>query len=375
MENEFYIPLLQMNSLQSKVHLFSSTRKEIDFQRDDEERDLLHSFNIPIRLLQNKHLKENLQSVELHLKEMITLHHYLFNKKQLVRDFITFNPVMRDIKIWAQQMAMEQLPIAICGTQGVGKRHLSQWIHQQDVASDGYFLQIDCKTMTEQDIRDVLQIISTLPENLLSQLLQNGTLYIHHIDWLSFDLQQELLELFFDQLNMRHKMRFIISLEHDLNESYKNGFICCGLYKLIDQYVVIPPLAERKQEISSFVSLFIKQASQRKMCQRIKIEKEAIDVLSNYEWPGNLIELQQFIEKLFLAERSIVTKHYVLGALPSSYVEKAEQKLTSLADAEKEIIERTLRICGNTLEGKKQAADILKISLSTLYNKMKIYDL
>lgn len=307
-------------------------------------------------------------------EQMNQLQHHLWQATQLPSQLIATDAVMRGIKIWAKEMANSPVPIAISGATGSGKKHLARWIHaQRQHPVPTYFIEIDGARMTEAYIRSLCHTLLSLSKQEAQQYLAQSTLYIHRLDCLPFDLQEELL-LLITHPNFQQYTRIIISLAQSLEESYANSVISECVYDMIEQAVTIPPLYARVADIDKLMSYFLKQKSQQRM-SRLTIEQQAWALLKQYAWPCNVTELGQVVDKMAALDTSHITKEHVMAVLPAHFVQSLASEIQSLAEMEKKAIAQALQVFGATLDGKRKVAEVLNISLSTLYNKMKIYDL
>jgi transcriptional regulator with PAS, ATPase and Fis domain len=151
-------------------------------------------------------------------------------------------------------------------------------------------------------------------------------------------------------------------------------------YRLNVLEVNMPPLRERKDDIPLLVDFFIKRIN-RKQGKYIKeFTEDAIELLQSYDWPGNIRELKNLIEKLIItSESQVLGKKQVLEYIKgNNEFEKSEpytNEIVPIAVMEKRLITSALRKYGDGVLGKQLVAQKLKISLSTLYNKIHRYNI
>ena len=135
----------------------------------------------------------------------------------------------------------------------------------------------------------------------------------------------------------------------------------------------MPPLRERKEDIPLLVEYFIKRAAVTHGVQEKRISEDALALLENYNWPGNIRELRYVIERALILSKGDIIKRDDIVLNP---VEKIKDRDTTamteikpLIEMEKDLIQRALKVYKN----KKEAARVLGIDPSTLYRKMKKY--
>lgn len=162
--------------------------------------------------------------------------------------------------------------------------------------------------------------------------------------------------------------------DKDLAQMVKKGRFREDLYYRINGvHINIPPLRKRKSDIPALIEAFL----QKEANQHLKIDDEALNLLLHYDWPGNIRELRNTIHyALNMTESMTIHVQHLpehIRTLPAKKLAQPGNLKEQLARTERDIIEKTIRAYGTSVEAKKLAAKELGISLATLYNKLSQY--
>jgi two-component system, NtrC family, response regulator AtoC len=201
-----------------------------------------------------------------------------------------------------------------------------------------------------------------------------GTLFLSNLETASIGFQELLLA----HLESGRPTRFILGLDEDPDDALAEGRLLRGLHVALGESIVhLPPLREREGDVAILAESVLEA-----MEPGLAFEADALDVLRAHDWPGNVIELREVVRRAArLSERTIgpIVMRSVL-ARPLPRAKQARRKAPvvriavgdSLADVERRLISKTLEFArGN----KKKTAELLKLSLKTIYNKIKEYGL
>jgi transcriptional regulator with PAS, ATPase and Fis domain len=218
----------------------------------------------------------------------------------------------------------------------------------------------------------------------LFELADTGTLFLDEIGEMDYALQAKLLRVLQENVIRRIgstqeisiDVRIIAATNRNMKKMVEENKFRQDLYYRIAVFpIIIPPLRERREDIIPLIDVFINDLA-NKFKRSINISREAIKLLYSYDWPGNTRELKNAIE--FAAN---MTDDYIIRTnnLPKSIqVEGINKNLIELKpleeivrEAEIDAIKKAIYTYGDTVEGKKKAAEKLGISLATLYNKLK----
>ncbi|MDP3980856.1 MAG: sigma-54 dependent transcriptional regulator [Chlamydiota bacterium] len=283
--------------------------------------------------------------------------------------------------------------ILITGESGTGKTLIAHEIHLHSPRADKPFVVVSCGALPENLLESELfghakgSFTGAHQEKMGKFLLANGgTILIDEISVASPDLQIKLLRILqdrkFEPVGSNHTyevdVRIIVATNQELKKRIAEHAFREDLYYRINVISIdIPPLRERIGDIPLLTKHFIDVYTKKHNKTSMSLSQKALDQLVRYSWPGNVRELENMIERTVLLAK---TDTIMPEDLPSFtlHAQAAIQDMSSssiknaLEEPEKKIIEQTLL----TNKGNRHlTAKQLKINRSTLYNKMKKYDL
>lgn len=303
---------------------------------------------------------------------------------------ISKSPVMNYIIDIAKTVADTNANILLEGESGTGKNVLARYIHNQSSRRDKPFVKINCAAIPENLLESELfgyvkgaftGAVKDKPGKV--ELADKGTLFLDEIGELPIYLQSKLLHLIqekeFERLGdiktRKVDIRIIAATNKDLNQLVKEGKFREDLYyrlKVIS--IKVPSLRERKEDIPFLINYFVEVFSENYKKKIKKISPEVIKILLEYEYPGNIRELENIIERaVILSENgSIEIKH-----LPDEIVNFEKSKMNTdfrniESISEKEKLLETLR---KTKGNKTAAAKLLGIDRVTLWRKLRKYQI
>lgn len=306
--------------------------------------------------------------------------------------FITQNPNMQRLLDTARQIAPTDCSVIITGESGTGKELLARYMHFMSQRADGLFMAVNCGAFTEELLTNELfgheKGAFTGAVNLkkgLIEIANGGTLFLDEITEMQPSMQVKLLRVIQEREVMRLgsnepikiDVRFLAATNRDLHEMIKEGTFRQDLYFRLNVVSFrIPPLSERKDDIPLLSYYFLKKHCVIQKKDVSEIAQEVIALLMNYDFPGNVRELENIIE------RGVAMSHggnIETGHLPEDLKElsirtfrKKEGKYPSLDDQEMSYIKWVLQEVGGN---KTIAAQILGIDRVSLWRKLKKYGL
>ncbi len=306
-------------------------------------------------------------------------------------EFIGRSPAAREILETVRKVSRSGSNVLITGESGTGKELLARLIHRSSSCADGPFVPIHCGAIPAELFESELfghekgaftGAVALKVGRI--ELADSGTLFLDEIATMPMSLQIKLLRVLEEREVMRvggSKMvpvtfRLITATNRDIKEAAAEGSFREDLfYRINVVHLHIPPLRERREDISPLAVHLIKKHSEFK-----RITAEALEALEPYEWKGNVRELENVIERaaLLAEDNEIRTEHLHLGrtdsALPPADLDIPDgfglrQKLE---DAEKAFIAKALR----QARGKRErAARILGIHRNTLARRIAYFGL
>jgi DNA-binding NtrC family response regulator len=289
-----------------------------------------------------------------------------------------------------EKVSQHEYPVLILGESGTGKELVARSIHFSGERKSRPFAPVDCSalvpTLIESELFGYVKGAFTGAVQAKQGLLeaaQGGTLFLDEVGDLPVDLQAKLLRVLQERevkpvgSTERRPLdvRIIAATNRDLEAAIRNGSFRQDLYfRLNVVQIKLPPLRERKSDIPLLVTSFLDKFTDPQAPART-ISEDAMRRLVAYDWPGNVRELENAIERaVALGSGPIVH----VGDLPSSLQypssERAPEKeeLLPLEELERRAILRMLRETGGD---KLAAARMLGIGKTTLYRKLKQYNM
>jgi len=288
------------------------------------------------------------------------------------------------------KVAKTSSPILIIGESGTGKELVAKAIHNNSNRKDRPFIVVDCASLSENLLENELfghekgafTDASSMKRGLF-EIANGGTLFIDEIGEMKLTTQAKLLRAIethqFRRLGgikqIRVNVRIIAATNRNLVEDARNGNFRKDLYYRLNVVIInLPPLRERKEDISLLVKHFM--ANSQVTTTKKKVSQEFMKILMEYDWPGNVRELANIVERALI----ISVSEYITPAdlpidfsrLPAGYSYPSDKMGLSklLKDFERDAIIKALRECkGNKIETAKS----LKLSRSKLYRKLKEY--
>ncbi len=301
---------------------------------------------------------------------------------------ITRNQQLKEILAQAKMVAATDARVLINGESGTGKELLAKAIHQASERADKPFVAINCSAMAENLLESELFghekgafTGATRAHKGLFQSAEGGTLLLDEIGDMPMRLQVKLLRVL--QENQVRPVgsteaigvdvRVISATHRDLQEMMKNGKFREDLfYRLNVVNVILPTLDERREDIPLLVSHFLQQIAQEADQERKVYAPEAVELLVEAEWPGNVRQLYNIVRQNVALSRSPV----ISGELVQSSLGEHGGKLPSFSEARDEFTRNYLsQILQITSGNVSQAARLAKRNRTDFYKLLARHDL
>ncbi len=340
----------------------------------------------------------NLEELKLNINKALESYHLLMENKYLKEELeekykdvqiIGNSKVVKEVLSTASRVAKTKSTVLIRGESGTGKELVARAIHALSDRGDKRFVPVSCaalpETLFESELfgheRGAFTGAIKRREGRF-ELADGGTLFLDEVGDIPLETQVKLLRVIefqeFKRLGgketLKVDVRIISATNQDLEKKIREKSFREDLYYRLNVIsIFIPPLKERKEDILLLVDHFIKKANQK--CGRsIKgITPEVKDIILNYDWPGNIRELENVIERgVVLSRTEVIDKtdlpyHGLVSDKSFRYIPSAS---LSLKDMEKDHILRVLKEADWNLN---KSAEILGIHRNTLRLKMKEY--
>jgi transcriptional regulator with PAS, ATPase and Fis domain len=288
-------------------------------------------------------------------------------------------------------VAQADMPVLINGETGTGKELAALFLHRKSTRADGEFLTIDCTTLSDEMF--VAELFGHEAgaytgcigaKRGLVELAERGTLFLDEIGEISLEIQAKLLRVLdrgtFRRLGGTQErkvdFRLICATNRDLRQLVAEGRFRADLYfRINSMQVTLPPLRERRGDIPSLVTFFLRRMNPAR--PSALISGQALQLLQDYSYPGNVRELKHALECAVLMSRGEMVEP---AHLPPE-ISDGESWASGLTDAASEgerpgsdaeqIRAALRRFAGN----RRRTAAFLQISERTLYRRLKDFDL
>ncbi len=309
-------------------------------------------------------------------------------KRNDVDIFVGKSAVIRDVQVLIEQVAPSDVTVLIQGESGTGKEMVARAIHEKSRRKDAPFIPVNCAALPESLIESELfghvrgaftGAISDKPGRF--ELARGGTLFLDEIGDLSPLGQADLLRVLEDGVfrpigsrsAVRANARIVAATNKVLeNQCALGAFREDLLYRLNVITIHLPPLRERPEDIPPLVEMFRGHFVAKHGRRGRKFENDAIRCLQAFNWPGNVRQLRNIVERLVLtAPGNRITAAVLPPSLhaPNRKTIPAPQLAgMTLAEMERELIRQTLEKTGGN---KTQTAEALGISRRALHYKLR----
>lgn len=294
---------------------------------------------------------------------------------------------------FASKAAEFDSTVLITGESGTGKEVLAKFIHQNSPREDGPFIKVNCSAIPGELFESELfgyapgsfTGASTQGKTGMFELANGGTILLDEIGELDLSVQPKLLRVLQEmelhpvgaEKPVKIDVRVLAATNVNLAEEVKKGNFREDLFFRLNVLPIkIPPLRERKEDISEIASYFLEKLN-RKYKRNITVTPEVEKILTNYSWPGNVRELENLVEYLFIVNPSdqITIEQLPSWVLTEHVMEEYTcengnciPRLNYILDMyEKNIITVALRKHNSV----KETAETLDIHPSTLFRKIK----
>jgi len=326
-------------------------------------------------------LKDKLQEEKLYLEDEIRTE---FNFDEIVGDSPALKRILKQVEI----VAPTDSTVLLLGETGTGKELLARAIHKLSPRAQRTFVKVNCASIPAGLLESELfghekgAFTGAIAQKIgRLELADKGTIFLDEVGDLPLELQPKLLRALqeheFERLGSSHTrrvdVRIVAATNRDLSRMVADGQFRSDLYYRLYVFPVqLPPLRERVEDIPTLVRYFVQKYA-RRLNRRINtIPVEAMRALTEWTWPGNIRELENFIERAVILSTgpvlNVAVKELKAGRNQAS---RAHVPIPTLADAEREHILLALREAKGVVAGPHGAAARLGLKRTTLQSKMQ----
>ncbi|MBI5558910.1 MAG: sigma-54-dependent Fis family transcriptional regulator [Deltaproteobacteria bacterium] len=306
---------------------------------------------------------------------------------------VTNNPQMLKLLRTAEQVAQTDSNVVLCGESGTGKELVARLIHSVSPRKNGQLLSINCGAFSEELLTNELFghekgafTGATAMKKGLIEMADGGTLFLDEVTEMSLTMQVKLLRALQEKEILRVgsttpvkvDVRFISATNRNLQEEVQAGHFRHDLYFRINVVsLTLPPLVDRKDDIPLLVSHFLKKYATLTGKQVESVSQEVLDILMRYDFPGNIRELENIIERgVALTDRPVIEASHLpddlRGMALKTFRRKDSGEIPTLDEQEQAYI---LWVLQETAGNKTLAAKMLGIDRVSLWRKLKKYGL
>ena len=337
-------------------------------------------------LLEIRSLKERLEEENFYLREEI------FEVKGF-DEIVGKSDALKYVLTRVEQVAKTDATVLLQGETGVGKELIARAIHERSSRSNGPQVKVNCATLPEALVESELfgheKGAFTSADRQRKgrfELADGGTILLDEVGELPASTQAKLLRVLqegeFERVGgsttIKVSVRIIAATNRKLHDEVSAGRFRQDLFYRLNVYpITIPPLRERREDIPLLVSHHAREIGERLGKNISEVPAQVMREFTEYNWPGNIRELQNVIERAVIVSSDGVLR------LPEPLVQtttapagegeafKEPMTISTLDEAEREHILRALEVTGWRIEGPKGAAAMLKLHPSTLRFRMK----
>ena len=297
------------------------------------------------------------------------------------------SPVIQRVYTHVSLVAPTKMSVLVLGESGTGKEYIARMIHDQSGRKDKPFIAVDCGSLSMELAPSELfghkkgSFTSAIADKRgVFEEAKGGTVFLDEVGNLPYEVQKQLLRALQEQKvrpvgsaqDIDVDVRIVAATNEDLEKAIEEGRFRQDLYHRINEFSIeVPPLRDRVEDLEEFAYHFLKQAN-AELGKDVKcISNEALDIMKQYQWDGNLRELRNVIRRatLFAENNEISADNLPVLKNKTQKAPEMEDMALQPGDEKEQILAALKKARGN----KTVAAKLLQIDRKTLYNKMHLY--
>jgi two-component system, NtrC family, response regulator HydG len=301
------------------------------------------------------------------------------------------SPLSKQLYEHVALVAPTGMSVMIVGESGTGKEHIARSIHDLSKRASGPFVAIDCGVLSKELAASELfghvkgAFTGALRDKKgIFEHASGGTVFLDEIGNLGYDVQIKLLRMLQEKTiqqvggnqQVKVDIRLITATNENLAQAIGDGAFREDIYHRINEFKIeMPPLRERFEDLGQFVDHFISLANAELGRNVEEVEPEVLAAFRSYDWPGNLRELRNVIQRMVLltpgrtASIAALPSEMTMSAVRMKKADTSDLKVHQ-EDRERDLITQALQ---KTRYNKSKAAKLLNIDRKTLYAKMERY--
>jgi transcriptional regulator with PAS, ATPase and Fis domain len=330
-----------------------------------------------IRTLRDQLYKENLA-----LREEIDI-------TRMFEEIVGSSPALQAVLAKVAKVAPADSTVLITGETGTGKELIARAIHKRSNRSTRAFVSVNCAAIPRDLVASELfghekGAFTGATQRRLGRFesADGGTIFMDEVGELPLETQISLLRVLQERefqrvgsnQSLQVEVRVVAATNRDLEAAIAAGTFREDLFYRLNVFPIeVPPLRQRKEDISLLVEYFVDRYASKAGKKITGIDKRSMLLLQTYSWPGNIRELQNVIERSVIVcdTANLFVDESWLGHAARSGISPAQPLSEKLASQEMELIEAALAESNGTVSGPRGAAARLGIPQSTLDSKIK----
>ena len=307
-----------------------------------------------------------------------------------LEDIVGKSRALRETLNQAEVVADTDATVLLMGETGTGKELIARLIHYRSSRRDRTFVKLNCAAVPSGLMESELfghergaftGAVATKPGRF--ELANRGSLFLDEVGDITIDLQPKLLRVLqekeFERLGsnrtLKVDVRLIAATNRDLSQMVASGQFREDLYYRLAVFPIhLPPLRDRREDIPLLIEYFVGRFAKRMKKKIREIPARSMEVMAAWTWPGNIRELQNFLERAVILTKG-ESLELPLAELPSHQPErnlKRASRTLNLREVERETILEALRTTNGRVSGPRGAAALLGVRRTTLQSRMRI---
>lgn len=294
---------------------------------------------------------------------------------------------LQDVIEKIRVVAPTHTSVLVVGESGTGKEKVAHSVHELSERKDQPIVVVNCAALPHSLIESELfghEKGSFTGANALRigkfEQADGGTIFLDEIGELPLDSQVKLLRVLQEKeierlggnKTIKVNVRIVAATNRSLEKEVAEGRFRLDLYYRLNVFPIeLPPLRERKEDVELLAHFFLTKYASASRRNITSISAKALDQLHNYNWPGNIRELEHLIERSVLLAKTAEIENFDLPNIIEKPFDQPQGQLKSMEEMERDHILNALQNSGGKVSGIGGAAELLKIQPQTLYSKMK----
>lgn len=389
--SKVYLPLLSRDQSVGVLGIVSRSEQQPDRWDLELLREICSQLSIALdnasAYSEIDRLKRELEQQNVYLRDEIRTDHDFGN-------IIGDSPAMRQVRVAVEQVALTDSTVLILGETGTGKELIARAIHETSSRRDNLLVKVNCASLSPGLIASELfghEAGAFTGANELRrgrfELSDHGSIFLDEISEVPAETQVMLLRVLQEREIERVggsepieiDTRVIVASNRDLKAAAEAGEFRDDLYYRLNVFpILVPPLRQRREDIPALLNHFIGRFSRRMNKSISRVDRQTMEVLMQYDWPGNVREFENIVERSMIISRGdtlSIEPSWLSGNRTSGGSSKQLPMLDgvhpTLAETERSAILDALKRSNGKIYGASGAAELLGLKPTTLYGKMR----